>query len=1768
MTKTMKLYPGTHRIWFKTVAISIVMLMVLHDVSSAAGLRPGQDATQTLNAPSSFALTTAAFRDGAAFLYLDKLIKEALTLFGDKISPDGIKDLLAKQLSRTNVSGFQLEKIYREGNTLYLPYVDEDSGERGEIPYPLPGTASSETPAGAEEIETIEKGEDSQPRAGGKMEVYRVEVPKAALYEITGVLAKSGMEIRGLTPHKTRVVKTVIKELLLNIEGHSGGKGGCTISVEREQSASNRIIGIKIVAEDNGRGLPRDLNAVVRRSLRREKHKRGGCGLKRITFDPDGVIVESKGKKWERVSAEEDVRPWYKQTGASDVIQGTRITVEFRINQPELLPKKSASAELAPIFKNMKGTWTGMQYAVFKEQYEDVLERFSGMDPINEYHNFRHTMQVISVVAQGLSRMREQGMPINTQSAFKTLLAALYHDIAYSEKNTRTHDHVGKSVNQAEKILQGLSEKEPVLDLTPEDISDILVMIAHTSITPLPFESQTRVKELREKGIAPSNPALIRMKNLLMAADLTGAAIRPEHFSELIPLYREYAASGKSDMFGSALQLMVVTRAFHEDFAIGTVLENNMLPGEDAASFLEALFTPEQMDRFNEHMKTNDIIKAIYDGLKEGKAIDETEENNLIEQLKRRKDLFVGPNMPRKERRDDFNNTVFLLRMMNRMVKGESFTEYMAQRLRLLRKDPAFECDASIVLLHVLTQNAENFTEKQAKTCVQKLKTMFARIEELTGRKKTNGERSYGFDRFYDPTFTVKSTAKTPPGALLPNIALKSYSEMAESYIEEAKAATDDWLKFHKLRVARAIFILKEGLIGTLSGRREILAQAYMENRREEIDRQVETIKTSFSEKQSARIEIIEALNRTKEQYRNSLKRSLKDYGLSESDASETVSDYSFIITRFGFPDVLGEEHDTQFDFISGDFKNIINKKKEKNDRSFTVFAAGVGSIPLEIERILQTFYNALTHIGEDPSAWAVRVYAIDATEEYIPVTKDAIDGHLFTETLKVAGVSPYKNPNLKIFPVHLNILDSEGMQALLEHSGERPDYFFIRRLLYVTTQHELGKSNPHLGKTNTLKKYITLSNIFASAKPGTRIVFEASKNILSGEKPGMSDFNPAPKGAEVLKRGMGILKVTNPKAFPRKVEDFIKNLDAENKPSKPMPPGSPYAMYELLLKKTAPVTAREVAEETGLSEYTAKFDLRALFQIGMAKRTRNAMGEMQYEAVFFEEALLKKVMPILKEMGASPDRKKKQIAKESLKKLGIEEPEKTIITEKTPEKTIITKHEILEKFKKEHIFWDTVPISARCYLVELLAATLEMQPGALELKHFRKELPVFGDKSLITLIAVYALKNRFRGKNRGKRAVKALKKDVGIEDFLPPPEEEAKFTRENWAETREILKKHVDEKKLSFDEEYVIDLLDDTLMKAISKFKGKPAVNINFSKEIKRAIQVAEKQSDEENASRVQFSDNPETYKAALLIENEAEVRIGLEEKENALREILPPSPTKEKNIRIFMEHCYKSGVSFEDIGRLYGLADRQDAHQICKRIINNIMKSNNPKIKAAFSGVFSRMAKAREAEMPRVEGPKRDEAQGLIDAVFCREFETRNNPQKERILVVLDIGWIKGYEKGSPQYNFLNPVFTAMRKFCASRGISFKTAGGENLMEIMTAEKTRLGAGTKTIVLSGMNEVLSDKFKSLRDDADTFLVGIDNSELTAERDMRIMEIMKLALKQVFALARGNENPDIEIKPQEGFSNVFIFIPKPGPLIEECTEIYQLHRRVLHTAA
>ncbi|MEA3489429.1 MAG: hypothetical protein U9R44_03680 [Candidatus Omnitrophota bacterium] len=154
-------------LWFKVVATGAVCLFVLNDFSFALQPVEIRNSDHTLSPVSRFATVvriedqdgrsllvedepgksnlTRDFQEGAAFIYLNRLICRVLELFGSKISAEGLKEIIRENISHTDFTRFDLEELYKEGDTFYLPYK-EDDGRTQILRYYLPAGKPAEFP--------------------------------------------------------------------------------------------------------------------------------------------------------------------------------------------------------------------------------------------------------------------------------------------------------------------------------------------------------------------------------------------------------------------------------------------------------------------------------------------------------------------------------------------------------------------------------------------------------------------------------------------------------------------------------------------------------------------------------------------------------------------------------------------------------------------------------------------------------------------------------------------------------------------------------------------------------------------------------------------------------------------------------------------------------------------------------------------------------------------------------------------------------------------------------------------------------------------------------------------------------------------------------------------------------------------------------------------------------------------------------------------------------------------------------------------------------------------------------------------------------------------------------------------------------------------------------------------------------------------------------------------------------------------------------------
>ncbi len=118
------------------------------------------------------------------------------------------------------------------------------------------------------------------------------------------------------------------RELVWNLirNGH-----GSAVAIHTEIE-NDQLNSIKIIGMDSGEGIE-DPNFIAKRSVstvisaREAGHYMGGAGFFNYFKLADQVILESKGKRWEKESL-----GWFRYVGASEVEDGTRITLIARVD--------------------------------------------------------------------------------------------------------------------------------------------------------------------------------------------------------------------------------------------------------------------------------------------------------------------------------------------------------------------------------------------------------------------------------------------------------------------------------------------------------------------------------------------------------------------------------------------------------------------------------------------------------------------------------------------------------------------------------------------------------------------------------------------------------------------------------------------------------------------------------------------------------------------------------------------------------------------------------------------------------------------------------------------------------------------------------------------------------------------------------------------------------------------------------------------------------------------------------------------------------------------------------------------------------------------------------------------------------------------------------------------------------------------------------------------------------------------------------------------
>lgn len=196
------------------------------------------------------------------------------------------------------------------------------------------------------------------------------------------------------------------------------------------------------------------------------------------------------------------------------------------------------------------------------------------------------------------------------------------------------------------------------------------------------------------------------------------------------------------------------------------------------------------------------------------------------------------------------------------------------------------------------------------------------------------------------------------------------------------------------------------------------------------------------------------------------------------------------------------------------------------------------------------------------------------------------------------------------------------------------------------------------------------------------------------------------------------------------------------------------------------------------------------------------------------------------------------------------------------------------------------------------------------------------------------------------------------------------------------------------------------------------------------------------------------------------------------------------------------------------------------------------------------------------------------------------RAKREGQKLIIGLDISWIPAYNKGTLQYNALNPLIGDI----ASLGDTLRDMGVDNVTVIVNSKQTGLAASlleeakntstdlSNIVVLTSEKAINSAEFAPLRStpaEKKAFLAGIDSGELIRfsqkyQEDynnqlyVQIMEMLMVTLE----LASGKNAPNLPIiKNYDGNQRIVIFLPEVQSMeYKKLQEFYDSKRRALQS--
>ncbi len=189
-----------HRLWFRVVALSMVCLFMLNDISFAAPAGMGQKPHHALCPASRFNPTSEIFREDAGGLYISCLIGRVLHRYGSGISANGLKRFIEKHISHIGDTDFKWRELYKEGATFCVPFRRKGGGKSRTFRYYLPGDRPAEAlgkvsvPVGEGSARVIFEGQEKIAALKKELDEQETRFPLSSgtekIYTIVGEVVK------------------------------------------------------------------------------------------------------------------------------------------------------------------------------------------------------------------------------------------------------------------------------------------------------------------------------------------------------------------------------------------------------------------------------------------------------------------------------------------------------------------------------------------------------------------------------------------------------------------------------------------------------------------------------------------------------------------------------------------------------------------------------------------------------------------------------------------------------------------------------------------------------------------------------------------------------------------------------------------------------------------------------------------------------------------------------------------------------------------------------------------------------------------------------------------------------------------------------------------------------------------------------------------------------------------------------------------------------------------------------------------------------------------------------------------------------------------------------------------------------------------------------------------------------------------------------------------------------------------------------------------